>query len=372
MARTSIYKSEVMRARDKLVAMGRRPSIDAVRIELGNTGSKGTIHRYLREIEEEEGGRTGTKVAVSEALQDLVTRLAERLHEEADQRMAALSQKHDEKITERDRELTALRGESDSFRKQVEQLTSALATEKAAHTATQTTLQEERTTSARQTQRLTDMGEQLAKEEAHCASLEEKHRHAHSALEHFRTAAKEQRESEQRQFEQQIQFLQGELRMANETLGAKQHELIRSHEDNARLASELTHAGAEFRRLDSETRLLRAAKEALGVVEAKNQQLDEQLRQRDAEAAQRLAAYRDGEQKLAMAVAEGQRLERELAVVNAVLASYERLLPKRADAPVVAGDDSGIAKPSQADSERAGEAHTPTNGSSQSPINDPL
>lgn len=51
-----------------LLAQGRYPSIDSVRIELGNTGSKATIHRYLKEIEE-EGGSVGTKVAVSEALQ---------------------------------------------------------------------------------------------------------------------------------------------------------------------------------------------------------------------------------------------------------------------------------------------------------------
>lgn len=54
MARAGIYKSEVVRARDNLLAMGRYPSIDAIRGELGNTGSKGTIHRYLKEIEEEE------------------------------------------------------------------------------------------------------------------------------------------------------------------------------------------------------------------------------------------------------------------------------------------------------------------------------
>ncbi len=54
MARAGIYKSEVLRARDKLLATGRNPSIDAVREELG-TGSKTTIHRYLKEIEEEEG-----------------------------------------------------------------------------------------------------------------------------------------------------------------------------------------------------------------------------------------------------------------------------------------------------------------------------
>ena len=54
MARAGIYKSEVLRARDKLLAAGRNPSIDAVREELGS-GSKTTIHRYLKEIEEEEG-----------------------------------------------------------------------------------------------------------------------------------------------------------------------------------------------------------------------------------------------------------------------------------------------------------------------------
>ena len=43
MARAGIYKSEVMRARDNLLAMGRYPSIDAIRHELGDTGSKGTV-----------------------------------------------------------------------------------------------------------------------------------------------------------------------------------------------------------------------------------------------------------------------------------------------------------------------------------------
>lgn len=54
------------------------PSINAIRGELGNTCSKGTIYRYLREIEEEEGGSTGTQVAVSYTIQDLSARQAGR------------------------------------------------------------------------------------------------------------------------------------------------------------------------------------------------------------------------------------------------------------------------------------------------------
>ena len=51
MARGGINKALVQHARAALLGRGRRPSIDAVRIELGNTGSKTTISRYLKELD---------------------------------------------------------------------------------------------------------------------------------------------------------------------------------------------------------------------------------------------------------------------------------------------------------------------------------
>ena len=206
MARAGIYKSEVVRARNNLLAVGRYPSIDAIRGELGNTGSKGTIHRYLKEIEEEEGGNAGAQVAVSEAIQDLAARLAERLHEEADQRLAALTDKHKAEIAALNDISTALRNEVESFRSQSERQAVELAAEKSDHAETLATLQEEKVVRAQMAQRIQDMEGQQAKEEAHRISLEEKHQHAREALEHFRTAAKEQREQDQRQFEQQIGY----------------------------------------------------------------------------------------------------------------------------------------------------------------------
>jgi len=58
MARAGVYFSDVKKARDALVARGRHPSIDAVRAALGDTGSKTTIHKYLKEIDAEEGAQT--------------------------------------------------------------------------------------------------------------------------------------------------------------------------------------------------------------------------------------------------------------------------------------------------------------------------
>ena len=101
MARSGVYKSDVQRARDGLRATGTHPSVDAVRVALGNTGSKTTIHRYLKELEEEEGPRPGAKVAIGDALQDLVSRLAERLHTEADTVVAQAQARFQAQLQER-------------------------------------------------------------------------------------------------------------------------------------------------------------------------------------------------------------------------------------------------------------------------------
>jgi hypothetical protein len=65
---SGIWKSEVVRKRDKLLALGRDPCIDAVRVDLGNTGSQATIDRFLEKIEGQSGGAIGFEVAVNEAI----------------------------------------------------------------------------------------------------------------------------------------------------------------------------------------------------------------------------------------------------------------------------------------------------------------
>lgn len=70
-----------------LVAQGRYPSVDAVRVALGNTGSKSTIHKYLKELELEAGKVTPARTGTARTLQDMVDELAARLHADADARI---------------------------------------------------------------------------------------------------------------------------------------------------------------------------------------------------------------------------------------------------------------------------------------------
>lgn len=69
---------------------GKHPSIDAIRIELGNTGSKATIYRHLKEIEADEGGVSSPQASVSQELQAFVANLAGRLEYEAKERLDTL------------------------------------------------------------------------------------------------------------------------------------------------------------------------------------------------------------------------------------------------------------------------------------------
>src|SRR2546427_1091782 len=111
MARAGLYKSDVQKARDALLAQRKKPSVDAVRVALGNTGSKTTIHRYLRELEGEEGGGPARTVAVSDALQDLVARLASRLQEEAEAILTQERERHQAELHSRQQALSGARSE---------------------------------------------------------------------------------------------------------------------------------------------------------------------------------------------------------------------------------------------------------------------
>ena len=232
MARSGLYKSDIQKARDSLLAQGKHPSVDALRVELGNTGSKSTIHRYLKELEEEEGQGLGAKVAVSDALQDLIGRLAGRLHEEAEAVVTQAQQRFEVQLQERTQALEQQQQEGTALSTQLQRTDAALQAERADHTATRQALAEATLLIGQLEERAAGLVTRLAENEAHARSLDEKHQHAREALEHYRTSVKEQREQEQRRHEHQVQELQVSLRQANETLTSKNHELLQLNRDN--------------------------------------------------------------------------------------------------------------------------------------------
>ncbi len=161
MARAGLSRLDVKRARDSLLAQGQHPSIDAIRIALGNTGSKTTIHRHLKELEEEEGTALSRVGSASDAILDLVSRLAARLHEEAqavvDQQVATATAQRQQVRAEADKlsaDLAALRAE-------LAQAHATIANVRTAHSDTQAALQQRTIEAERAAQQIQDLTARL-------------------------------------------------------------------------------------------------------------------------------------------------------------------------------------------------------------------
>jgi hypothetical protein len=126
MARSGLTKSQVREARDRLLAEGRHPSVDAVRHALGDSGSKSTIHKYLKELRAEDGAADAVpgmrREDTGRALHALVDEVADRLHADFDERMRMLRAAHDEALHARDRELAELRSTVATLTARVKQL----------------------------------------------------------------------------------------------------------------------------------------------------------------------------------------------------------------------------------------------------------
>jgi chromosome segregation ATPase len=322
MARTGLYKSDVKKARDSLIAQSLYPSVDAVRAAVGNTGSKTTIHKYLKELDEEEGG-AARKRTISDALQDLVERLAGRLEEEADGRVAAIAADFAEKERGHVAIEAQLKQDLEAENVCARQFEAAARAEAEAHAVTRQAYQSETIMRHTAEQHVSDLEVRLAENEAHRASLEDKHEHARQALEHYRQAAKEQRDQDQRRHELQIQQLQAELRQAQQAAAIKQEEVTKLNQESVKLAAELSHSRhalyeaqrlareqeAKLERMPVLDQKLHTALEKSGEKDARIEQLNSQLQASDANGAQLTSKIHELEIALAgaRAMADGQQ-----------------------------------------------------------------
>ncbi|AMO68431.1 putative cointegrate resolution protein T [gamma proteobacterium BDW918] len=267
MARGGINKALVLKAREEVLKKGQNPSIDTIRIALGNTGSKSTIHRYLKELEEESAIKMDDASLLSQPIKELVTRLAAGLREEANVIVEQQAVKFEQQLqdlraqnSESTQALEALNKKYTSQSDTLECLETALVGKNAAVAKFEVDIAKATQTEAKLTALLKEKQTQIE-------SLEEKHHHNREALEHYRQSVKEQREQDLRRHEQQVQLLQGENRVLNQTLSLKQSDVTQLNKDNSRLVSELGAAQKALSHLTSAKNELESRVKALDLSE---------------------------------------------------------------------------------------------------------
>lgn len=336
MARGGVNKAVVQAARLAILARGENPSIDAVRIEMGNTGSKTTIHRYLKELDGGPERVDKTAEPIDDELAGLVARLAQRLKEQAQEPIDQAREQFDRQRKELESQLEEAREANTELHQQYEIQSLALTQESDTLLETRSMLQTEQTRNAGLNQALSDFELRLKDKDEQIRSLEEKHLHARDALEHYRNSVKEQRDQDQRRHEGQVQQIQMELRQAQQSALVRQDEITQLHRDNERL---LTENRGTLRELS-------LLQEQLKQANTRQDQLLEQANRVDSERTllqERLRIALLESQALKQNVDEqsqiNQSLEIELAKNQASLDESVRLAAVVATAPDAAQDD---------------------------------
>lgn len=295
MARGGINKVIVQKAREALLARGENPSIDAVRVELGNTGSKTTIHRYIKEIEAVDPRPEGARDRLSDELSQLVAGLLARLVEEGTEATRQAQIAFDEQRAQLESVLEDNQSELVSLQRQYEIQKVTIEGQASELQTTHTSLQTEITRNARLSQNCADLEVRVQEKDEQIRSLEEKHLHARDALEHYRNAIKEQREQELARHEGQLQQVQVELRQLQQIQIIKQDELTRLNRDNERLLSEARQSAKAVTTRDDVIECLNGELNAMKTAVAKADGAKEMLREQ-------IVALRDEAKRLSSAV----------------------------------------------------------------------
>lgn len=300
MARAGINKALVQRARDTLLARGDRPSIEAVRVELGNTGSKSTIMRYLQELQAAEPHPPS--IRLDDELQAFIGSLAQRLTADA---QAAVAEdrarlQRQQAAYEHQRAIDLARME------QLQSVHQELGVERQAAQRREQQLNERLQTIDGECERLkagAQHAQQLLQERIQqIRSLEEKHKQAHEALSHYRQQHLLQRDEEIQRHDRHTQLLQQEVRQCRELLMRKQEEVAQIYRELERSNAEQQMREQSLRRQQHELQLARTENvrvvKALQTAEARRQILQDEIQALRTRAHRTLLERREDKQTL--------------------------------------------------------------------------
>jgi chromosome segregation ATPase len=354
MARGGINKAVVQKARQALLARGLNPSIDAVRVELGNTGSKTTISRYLKELESLSLGRVAPRERLGEQLTGIVETLLDRLMEEGEEALAQARSSFELERAELNKLMSELTAEFDKAQQQIATMQSALEAQDAELQTTLSSLQTELLRNAGLSQRCTALETIVTEKDTRIQSLEEKHTHARGALEHYRESVKEQRDQDQRRHESQLNEMQVEQRKLRETLAVKQDELTRLNRDNERLLAEARQQAKTLHTQQAQIGSLTGEIQELTKSAAKSAGVAEHL-------LEELSAMRQENRTLRQSATEAEsREQKALELVVSVQGQYKQLLERQSR-------DAETAQPLEAAEESSSKTTTPSSSRRKKP-----
>ena len=250
-------------ARNRLLAADQRVSIDAIRAELGHTGSKTTIHKHLKDLEQEETSILDQERHLRDSLTSIVAKLASTLSEEAqaaiDKAEETFSQQLEhfqDLLADKMQDYELLAEQAQYLESQKNQIETALD-----QTRKDLSQSEQRAIRVEGENKL--LSTQLEERAGHIDTLEARYQQIRESLDHFRASSKQQRDQERHVADQQIQQLQLDMKTANHT-ALESQEIIRTLTgEKATIAAQLAGANQRLEGLSQDLSRTKSANQKL-------------------------------------------------------------------------------------------------------------
>lgn len=253
MARPGVTYHEVSIIAQRLIAAGKNPTIDAIRIELG-TGSNSTLGAHLRTFKERQTQtqQLATKENIPEELIAVIKGLWERVMNQSEDKIQIIQQETTQDITQLKQEVQSLLQSNANCQQQFQKAKQ----ERDAFSHEKSTLEQllanSKIEAAAMTEKLSGFEQKVMEKQIRIDELHKQHKQTQANLEHYRTASLEQRTLDQQRFEQQQKLSEQTITQMNQNLtkASEENLMLQKHEqkiifENENLKSELHKLNAQ-------------------------------------------------------------------------------------------------------------------------------
>lgn len=206
MGRPGVTYTEVSAAASHLLGEGKNPTVEQVRLLLGS-GSSTTIANHLRQWKQDQQGSAlfAAKENIPPALVEMIKGLWERMMDLSQDKLNEAERAFETTLSEQSHDLQKYKTNNqrwqqlfNQWRQEKDALTADIQTLNAGVSDLNQTIAKQESVIALKTQQCLEKDERITE-------LHKLHKQTQANLEHFRDAAKEQREKEHLQFDQERQ-----------------------------------------------------------------------------------------------------------------------------------------------------------------------
>lgn len=234
MSRPGITYQEVAKAAIQLQGQNENPTVDRVR-EILNTGSKSTIARYLKEWKSKTGHVTGTD-GIPHELIAIIKGLWERLKIESDKQTTQYQQDADRLVAEIKQSLAHEQKNNHDLQHKIHYLEDQLHQEKHHLQCSQLSLEEEKRSNAKLTERNERLTQQISDQKTEIERLHQLLTHVQNNLEHYQASIQKLRDEQQLDIEKKKATFEYEISMFKkniDTITLEKNHIQSEYDKNA-------------------------------------------------------------------------------------------------------------------------------------------